>query len=742
MTTVKDGASGAQRQLIVVSNRLPISYEPGGDDGFELRASSGGLASALAGLPRDDNFAWVGWIGAPARKSHRARLEQALRADRLFPVFLNADQERLYYRNSCNEVLWPLLHYFVDKVHFKPEAWAEYERVNQMFADAVLELCEAGRDTTVWVHDFHLMLLPQMLRAARPDLAIGFFLHIPFPSSEVYRLLPTRESALAGVLGADQIAFHTSDYALHFRRACLRVLGLPSARDEIEYEGRRVALSVRPIGPDVEHFQRSLDEPETAEHLDELARRFAGKKLVLGVERLDYSKGVPLKLDTFERYLAQDPTRAKTVTLLQVIVPSRLMHPDYQQLKTTIEQRVAQINGRFGEPGVVPVEYMHRSVTPAELAALYRFADVAMVTPLRDGMNLVAQEYVLCQRDLKGILLLSEFAGAAHMLSGAILVNPFDLDRTAVALDEALHMPETERRERMSAMQRRIEGNGCRQWAERCLAEVEAAAAQRRAEMQRCVLDERTFVRMRDESTVARTRHLFLDYDGTLREIVSSPSMARPSDALRQLLTGLADAPGTAVHVVTGRDRQTIGEWLGDLPIHLCAEHGYAVRHPGGRWHVDAAANLSWMTRVRQLLAQVVEDVPHSFVEEKTASIAWHYRLADLDYGPWRARELQNTLDETLANEPAEVLVGRAVIEVRAVGVNKGNYAASVLTASPATFVLAMGDDRTDNDLFRAVGDTAWTIQIGNQRSINAKFALPTPAAARATLEQLLHAWM
>jgi len=728
-------------RLIVVSNRLPVSFDPGGDDAFELRPSSGGLASALAGLPRDEHFAWVGWIGAPVRKVLRTRLEQALHGQRLFPVFLSADEERLYYRSACNEVLWPLLHYFVDKVHFKPEAWAEYERVNRMFADAVLALCQDDLPTTVWVHDFHLMLLPQMLRAARPDLAIGFFLHIPFPSSEVYRLLPTRESALTGLLGADQIAFHTSDYALHFRRACLRVLGLPSARDEIEFEGRRVAISVHPIGPDVEHFQRTLEDPDTDRHLHDLRRLFAGKKLVLGVERLDYSKGVPLKLDTFERYLAQDPARAKQVTLLQVIVPSRLLHADYQQLKTTIEQRVAQINGRFGEPGVVPVEYMHRSVAPAELAALYRFADVAMVTPLRDGMNLVAQEYVLCQRDLQGTLLLSEFAGAAHLLSGAILVNPFDLDRTALALHEALHMAEAERRERMRAMQRRIEGQGCRQWAERTLMDVERAATQRRSEMQRHILDERAFATMRQESLAATSRQLFLDYDGTLREIVGSPHLARPPAALLQLLAALAAVPGTAVHVVTGRDRHTIEEWLGALPLHLCAEHGYAVRHPGSGWKVDTSIDLSWVPRVRQLLEKVAADVPHSFVEVKTASIAWHYRLADLDYGPWRARELQNTLDETLANEPAEVLVGRAVIEIRAAGVNKGNYASSVLAAAEDGFVLAMGDDRTDNDLFGAVPDHAWTVQIGNQRSINARFALPTPASARATLERLLAAW-
>lgn len=303
-------------------------------------------------------------------------------------------------------------------------------------------------------------------------------------------------------------------------------------------------------------------------------------------------------------------------------------------------------------------------------------------------------------------------------------------------------MPAAERRDRMLAMQRRIDGHGCRQWAEHCVADIQSAAERRRAETQRHPLGENDFERLLQESVAARTRHLFLDYDGTLREIVSSPPLARPPEELLHLLGGLANAPGTAVHVVTGRDRHTIEEWLGHLPVHLCAEHGYAVRHPGGSWRIDAAADLSWMPRVRQLLEQVAADVPHSFVEAKVASIAWHYRLAELDYGAWRARELQNMLDESLANEPAEVLVGRAVIEVRAAGINKGNYPTTVLAAAPAAFVLAMGDDRTDNDLFRAVGDRAWTIQVGNQRAIDARFALATPADARATLARLLAAWM
>ncbi|HLU39345.1 MAG TPA: bifunctional alpha,alpha-trehalose-phosphate synthase (UDP-forming)/trehalose-phosphatase, partial [Planctomycetota bacterium] len=594
---------------------------------------------------------------------------------------------------------------------------------------------------TVWVHDFHLMLLPAMLRARSADLTIGFFLHTPFPSSEIYRLLPKREDVLTGVLGADHVAFHTNDYVLHFRRSCLRILGLRSEPDAIEHDGRRVGLGVHPIGVDVPRFTALLAEPQTDAQLAELRDRYRGTKLVLGVERLDYSKGVPLKLDAFERFLAQDPSRVDHVAMLQVLVPSRLGHGDYMQLKSRIEQRIAEINGKFGRPGVVPVQYMHRALTPHELTALYRFADVAMVTPMRDGMNLVAQEYVLCQRDLHGALLLSEFAGAAHVLSGAILVNPWDIERTANALGEALALPADEKRARMAAMQRRVEEMPCQLWAERCLAALRDAANRRRAERGEPV-DDAVLAELTRLGRSAPARCVFVDYDGTIREIAQRPESARPTEELRALLAALAALPRCQVHLVSGRDRRTLETWLGDLPLYLCAEHGHTWRTPDGQWTQRELVDLSWLERVREVLLRVIEDVPHTFLEEKATSIAWHYRMADLEYGTWRARELQANLEQMLANEPAEILHGRAVIEVRAAGVNKGTYARQMLAELPPdTLVVVLGDDQTDDDLFRAVPPEAFTVQVGNRRAQNARFTLPTPVAVRAFLHRLCEAW-
>lgn len=724
----------------MVSNRLPVTYDRDGD-GFRLKPSSGGLAAALAGLPRDDNFVWVGWVGDVVADAHQAAVREELIAQRLAPVFLSAADERAFYKSTCNEVLWPLFHYFVSNVDYRPEAWEAYVQVNQQFADAVLAQCGDG-EATVWIHDFHLMLLPRLLRQRRPDLAIGFFLHTPFPSSETYRLLPPREAVLQGLLGADHIAFHTSDYALHFRRACLRVLGLPSAHDEVEFEGRRVRLGVHPIGPDTGHFTRWLEAPETQQQFDTLQQSYAKTKLVLGVERLDYSKGVLLKLDAFERFLSRNPEHAASVAMLQVIVPSRLQSPEYQQLKSRIEQRVAEINGRHGKPGVVPVQYMHRGVSPAELTALYRFAHLAMVTPMRDGMNLVAQEYVFCQLDSNGMLLLSEFAGAAQVLSGAILVNPWDIERTAQAIEDGLAMRVSDRRTRMQAMRRRVETLDCRTWAQGCLSALRTAALKRREESGVQRVDDATFAALTQRADPAPRRVLLLDYDGTLREISRRPALAVPPDELLQLLAGLAAAPRVQVHVVSGRDRDTMADWLGSLPIWLCAEHGYAMRAPGGEWRARTDVDLSWMGRVRELLDKLTDDVPHSFVEGKAASLAWHYRLADLDYGSWRARELQNALEQLLANEPAEVLHGNAVIEVRSATVHKGVYAREVLDAAPAgAFVLALGDDRTDDDMFKVLPPDAVTVRVGARRGQPTTLSVPSPAHARALLHRLLSVW-
>ena len=676
-------------------------------DSFLVEPSAGGLAAALGAVRGDAT--WIGWPGAVVPEDVQPEVTKRLADDNLIPVFLSADEEEDFYNRVCNETLWPLLHYFGDRLRLTPEAWQRYVHVNERFADAIL--AHVKPDSRVWVHDFHLMLVPAMLRRREPNLAIGFFLHTPFPSSEVYRLLPAREEVLRGLLGADYVSFQVGDYARHFRSSCLRVLGVDSEPDAIEIGGRRVGIGVDPIGIDTVGFKEVLANPETARLLEQLEEQYAGRTLVLGVERLDYTKGIPQKLLAFERMLEQDPTRARTTTMLQILVPSRLESPGYIQQRDEIELLIARINGRFGQPGVTPVEYLHRNISKPGLVALYRRADVMMVTPLRDGMNLVAHEFVLCQSEpglpgrWRGSLLLSEFAGSAQVLPGALLVNPWNVDGTVERLGAALELDLPERRRRLETMAKRVDALDCRKWADGFLTRLGRYARRDRRRKPPPDVEGDVRERLVRRFSRARARAVLLDYDGTLRELEVHPDLAVPTPEIRALLRQLASLPATDVHIVSGRRRRNLEQWFGQLPIHLSAEHGYLARAPGEEWRTLVDLDLSWMRPIERLLRRLAADVPGAHVERKSCSVAWHYREAEPEYGSWRAHELLNDLGQHLAGLPADVLQGHRVIEVRARGVDKGLYVRSVFPdgKAPNRFVMGLGDDRTDHDLLDAL---------------------------------------
>ncbi len=719
------------------------------DDDFEVSQSVGGLAAALRAVSGES--VWIGWPGTVVPESLEPAVTKRLQRDNLVPVYLTAEEEEDFYGRVCNDTLWPLFHYFADRLRITPEAWQHYVEVNERFANAILERC--GPDTRVWVHDFHLMLVPAMLRRRSPDLSVGFFLHTPFPSSEVYRLLPERESLLRGVLGSDYVSFQIGDYARHFRSSCLRVLGLDSRPDSLEVASRRVGLGVDPIGIDVQGFRSTLADSETARLYAQLEQQYEGRRLVLGVERLDYTKGIPQKLLAYERFLERDPTLARTTTMLQVLVPSRLESPEYRAQRDEIELLIARINGHFGQPGNTPVEYLHRDISKPGLVALYRRADVMMVTPLRDGMNLVAHEYVLCQTEpgppgrWRGALLLSEFAGSAQVLPGALLVNPWDVNSVVDQLGTALELGPRERRRRLETMSKRVEALDCRRWADGFLTRLARNSRRDRRRKPPPFLDEELDEKLAGRFSRARARTILLDYDGTLRELEPHPDLALPTPEIRSVLRTLAALPSTEVHIVSGRRRRNLEQWFGQLPIYLCAEHGYLAKAPGESWRTLVDLDLSWMPQIERLLRRVASDVPGAFVERKSAAIAWHYREAEPEYGAWRAHELLNDLSQQLAGLPAEVLLGHRVVEVRARGVDKGVYVRSVFPDGkrpPRTFVMGLGDDRTDHDLLEALPSGSVAGHVGGLLPASSSDGRPrehirieSPGAVRAFLRTL-----
>jgi trehalose 6-phosphate synthase/phosphatase len=702
---------------VIASNRLPIRLTISGDE-VEVSRSSGGLATALQAVRGD--AAWIGWAGTVVPPGLEKQVTERLGRDHLYPVLLTADEEEDFYNRVCNDTLWPLFHYFSDRLRITPEAWQRYVEVNARFADAILAHC--GSDSRVWIHDFHLMLVPAILRAREPRLSIGFFLHTPFPSSEVYRLLPGREQLLRGVLGADYVSFQIGDYARHFRSSCLRILGVDSEPDWLEIDGRQVGIGVDPIGIDVEGFRETLGDPESARLLAELERQYEGRQLILGVERLDYTKGIPQKLQAYERFLERDPGRARTTTMIQVLVPSRLESPEYRAQRDEIELLIARINGRFGQPGSTPVEYIHRDISKPALVALYRRADVMMVTALRDGMNLVSHEFVLCQSEpglpgrWRGSLLLSELAGAAQVLPGALLVNPWDVDGVVDHLATALGQTARQRQRRLETMAKRVVDLDTRRWAEGFLTRLGRYSRRDPRSKRPPTVDEALQERLGRRFGRARARTIVLDYDGTLREFEIHPDLAQPTPEIRALLRSLASLPATDVHIVSGRRRRNLEQWFGRLPIHLCAEHGYLARAPGEDWRTLLDLDLTWLRPIERLLRRVAADVPGAHVERKSCSVAFHYRQAEREYGSWRARELLNDLPHHLAGAPAEILAGHQVVEVRALGVDKGVYVRSLFPNGKETshFVLGLGDDRTDHDLLDALPSGSVAGHVGS----------------------------
>ena len=723
--------------LINVSNRLPVTISESG-----IQKSSGGLVAALEGLdPAEYALNWLGWPGGSTEAGQQTGIERALRDEHgCTPIFLSEEEAEAHYEGLSNSSIWPLLHYMPDRFRYKPAWWGAYQAVNRRFADRVLSV--ARGDEIVWVHDYQLMLLPAMLREGNPRLRIGFFLHTPFPSYEVFRCHPNREDLVAGLLGADLVGFHTFSYLRHFRSCVLRLLGIESQITDVRHDGRTTALGVYPIGINAPRFEAELDSPAFANEYATLAERHRGLKVVLSVERLDYTKGILRRLDAIEEFLGTcaDVERVKFVF---IAVPSREDVDEYKALREEIESRVGRLNGQYATIHSSPIRFIYHGVSFPELCALYAQSDVAMVTPLVDGMNLVAKEYVACQREGDddgergpGVLILSEFAGAAEELLGAMQVNPYDAAAGARAIAEALEMPADERRRRMRPMRERVMSFDARAWARAFIGDLTApvdrtaGAADRDPEKARAAL----------ARAIAGGRRvaLFLDYDGTLREIVRDPGAARPTPEIRALLDRLAGLATVETTIVSGRTPADLDGFLGDYArFGFVAEHGAAVRRPGAReWeHLDRDLNLSWTEPVGKILRQFAESTPGTFVEEKRTSLVWHYRRADPELGEWKARHLLLELSGIAANAPITVRRGRKIVEVTSSHVSKGVAVARLLAERPHDLALAAGDDTTDESMFEAAAELrdVLTVHVGEGET-RAAYRLRSPAAFRQFL--------
>jgi trehalose 6-phosphate synthase/phosphatase len=709
------------RRVLIVSNRLP--FTAAAENGqLTFKESAGGLATGLRAyldsLQKTADYVWVGWPGATLndealRDELRTRSVAEFHA---YPVFLSEKEMDNFYHGFCNSIIWPLFHYFPSYVRYEKTYWEHYKSVNQCFCEAVMEIIQP--DDVVWIHDYQLMLLPQMIRERMPEANIGFFLHIPFPSFELFRLLPHQWGAeiLQGLLGADLVGFHTHDYTQYFITSVLRILGYDHNMGEILAPSRVVKADTFPMGIDFEAFQSATISPEVQRERATLTEQLPPVKIVLSLDRLDYTKGIINRLQSFALFLEQYPEWRRRVILALMIVPSRTGVEQYKQTKRQVEELVGRINGQFGTLDWVPIVYQYRSWPFPSLVGLYGLSDVGLVTPLRDGMNLIAKEYIASRADKTGVLVLSEMAGAAQELGEAIRINPNSREEIAAALKEALEMPQAEQIKRNQKMLTRLRRYNVVSWAKdfmRGLDGIKTVQNRLNAKVLRPAVREEL---VGDYARAGR-RLLFLDYDGTLVPFAPTPQEARPPAALLDLLTRLGADPANEVVLVSGRDKDTLQNWFGALPVGLIAEHGLWLRRRGEDWRMLRPLAAEWKPRIRPLLEMYVDRLPGSFVEEKTVALVWHYRKAEPQLASIRAKELLEHLTGFTANIDVQILQGNKVIEVKSAGVNKGAAALHWIGEEAYDFLLALGDDWTDEDLFRVLSDSAYSIKVGLQQS-------------------------
>ncbi|KAL5206021.1 hypothetical protein ABZP36_034230 [Zizania latifolia] len=763
-STASDRSSHALRErTIIVANQLPIRASRRAGGGWEFSWDEDSILLQLKDSLRehhgraDMEFVYVGGLrdDVPAA-DHDEVAHQLLEGFRCVPTFLPTDLRSRFYHGFCKQQLWPLFHYMLPLSpelggRFDRTLWQAYVSVNKIFADKILEVISPEEDY-VWVHDYHLMILPTFLRKRFNRVKLGFFLHSPFPSSEIYKTLPVREELLRSLLNADLIGFHTFDYARHFLSCCGRMLGLKyeSQRGYItlEYYGRTVTIKILPVGVHLEQLQSVLNLPETGVKVAELLKQFCDQNrlLLLGVDDMDIFKGISLKLLALEQLLMQHPEWRGRVVLVQIANPARGRGKDVKEVQDESYAMVRRINDAFGQPGYQPVILIDRPLQFYERMAYYVVAECCLVTAVRDGMNLIPYEYVIARQgnekiDMmlglsssarkKSTLVVSEFIGCSPSLSGAIRVNPWNVDAVADAMDSALEMPEGEKILRHEKHHKYVSTHDVGYWANSFLQDLERTCLDH--SRRRCwgigfglrfrvVALDPNFKKLAVEHLVSAyrrttTRIILLDYDGTLMPQTSFGKS--PSSKTIDMLNSLCRDQNNMVFLVSTKKRlRRDAEWETSVPVTDC----------------------SWKQIAEPVMKTYTETTDGSTIDDKETAIVWSYEDADPDFGSCQAKELHDHLESVLANEPVTVKAGLNHVEVKPQGVSKGLVAKRLLSTMQENgllpdFVLCIGDDRSDDDMFEVINTAA------NCLSLDAKIFACTvgrkPSKAKYYLDDL-----
>ncbi|MBF6607871.1 MAG: bifunctional alpha,alpha-trehalose-phosphate synthase (UDP-forming)/trehalose-phosphatase [Flavobacterium sp.] len=729
-------------KTIIVSNRLPLEIQLSENE-ITVVPSVGGLATGLKSVHEQGNGIWIGWSGIAEENltaDQKNIVYQETVKQRCVTVPLTEQDVEDFYFGFSNKALWPLFHYFMEYAEFELEQWKAYKAVNQKFADVILS--EADANDIIWVHDYQLLLVPEMVKKVNPNLSIGFFLHIPFPSYEIFRTFPWREELLMGMLGADLIGFHIYDYVRHFLSSVKRIFGLEVSFNTIIRNGDKIKVDSFPMGIDynkfhtaaVEHQKRSHDEKsEIMRKLDENILSDDENRLILSIDRMDYTKGIPNRIRAFEYFLDKYPEYHEKVRLVMLAVPSRSNVPQYQKLKRETDELVGRINGKFATISWTPIWYFYRAMPFDDLIDLYTSCHIALITPLRDGMNLVAKEYIATRVNNDGVLILSEMAGAAKEMDEALLINPNNFNQIADTLRQALLMESMEQGERMAVLQKRLRRYSVDKWAQefmKGLSEIKSSESIFRSKK----LSENIINTMMTDYKSAKHKLLLLDYDGTLTGFRNDPKDASPDAGLFARLDAIAANKNVEIAIVSGRDRETLESWFGHKNYSLITDHGVWLRRKSNDWEMLERLKTDWKDNIRPILESFVDRTPGTFIEEKNYSLAWHFRKADAELAHIRTMELKLVLTSMIANNALSVLEGNKVLEIKSSSVNKGRACSRLVAEREFDFIFAIGDDWTDEYMFEELPPEAYTVKVGFQKTV-AKYYVSETADVRNLLE-------
>lgn len=741
-------SSVSQERMIIVGNQLPLKVQRRENGDWDFSWDEDSLLLQLKdGLGEDAEVIYIGCLKEEIDLDEQDDVAQTLLDSyKCVPAFLPPELFSKFYHGFCKQHLWPLFHYMLPLSpdlggRFDRSLWHAYLSVNKIFADKVMEVISPD-DDFVWVHDYHLMVLPTFLRKRFNRVKLGFFLHSPFPSSEIYRTLPVREELLRALLNSDLIGFHTFDYARHFLSCCSRMLGVSyqSKRGYIglEYYGRTVSIKILPVGIHIRQLECVLNLPETASKVAELQNQFRGRTVLLGVDDMDIFKGISLKLLAMEQLLIQHPDKRGKVVLVQIANPARGRGKDVQEVRSETHATVSRINKTFGRPGYEPVVLIDTPLQVYERNAYYVIAECCLVTAVRDGMNLIPYEYIICRQgnekldetlglnptsQKKSMLVVSEFIGCSPSLSGAIRVNPWNIDAVAEAMDSALVVSEAEKQMRHEKHYKYVITHDVAYWARSFFQDFERAC--RDHVRRRCwgigfglgfrvIALDPSFRKLSVEHIVSaykrtKNRAILLDYDGAL--ITSSSISATPNAEAVGILNSLCRDPKNIVFLVSGKDRKTLTEWFSSCEkLGVAAECGYFLRtNHDADWETCVSIpDFDWKQIAEPVMLLYTETTDGSTIEAKESALVWNYQHADPDFGSCQAKELLDHLESVLANEPVSVKSGQHIVEVKPQGVNKGLIAERLLLTMKQKsilpdFVLCIGDDRSDEDMFGVI---------------------------------------